>query len=229
MKAAIMQPYFFPYLGYFSLIKSVDLFVVYDEIEYTKKGWINRNRVLNNLPIILPLEKSSDFIFINQKKICKTDKLFNKSLNIIKNTYAKAPYFDDVYPILLDCFNFNSNNLFDFLFNSIRLICEYLDIKTKLIVSSTIDYDNKLKSQQKVIAINKKIESQIYINSIGGLKLYDKEIFLKENINLYFLKIKEKEYLQFKNEFEPYLSIIDVLMFNSRDAVNELLNEYELV
>lgn len=224
-----MQPYFFPYLGYFSLIKSVDLFVVYDEIEYTKKGWINRNRVLNNLPIILPLEKSSDFIFINQKKICKTDKLFNKSLNIIKNTYAKAPYFDDVYPILLDCFNFNSNNLFDFLFNSIRLICEYLDIKTKLIVSSTIDYDNKLKSQQKVIAINKKIESQIYINSIGGLKLYDKEIFLKENINLYFLKIKEKEYLQFKNEFEPYLSIIDVLMFNSRDAVNELLNEYELV
>lgn len=229
MKTAIMQPYIFPYIGYFQLINAVDTFVIYDEIEYTKKGWINRNKFLNNQPIILPLKKDSDFLSINQRIICKTDKLFTKSLSSIKNTYFKAPYFNNVYPVVLNCFNDNSDNLFEFIYNSILNVCEYLDINTNIIISSTLATDKKLKSQEKIIAISKELNSNSYINAIGGMELYNKDDFIEEGISLSFLKTQDFNYKQFNSNFQSYLSIIDVLMFNSKDEVKELLEKYELV
>jgi hypothetical protein len=233
MKLAVMQPYFFPYIGYFQLINSVDKFIIYDNIQYTKKGWINRNRILvdkKDQLITLPIKKDSDYLNIVERELSESwrkDK--NKMLNIIKSSYNKAPYFQETFELISKCLNDSEINLFKFIYDSIILINDYLEIKTPIVISSTINIDHTLKSQDKVLSLCKEQNTDIYINSIGGIELYDKEIFKKNNIELNFIKSNQIQYTQFNNEFVPWLSIIDVMMFNSREQIKEYLNNYTLI
>ena len=232
-KIAIMQPYFFPYIGYFQLINSVDEFVIYDNIQYTKKGWINRNRILCNESdklITLPLKKDSDFKDVFERKLSDTwidDR--NKILNLIKASYRKAPFFSETFEIVQKCLLYDDQNLFNFIFNSIKIINEYLEIKTKMILSSSLNIDHSLKSKHKVIAICKEMNATTYINAIGGVNLYDKDEFLENKIFLNFIKSNSLNYKQFDNEFIPWLSIIDVMMFNFKNRVIELVNSYSII
>lgn len=227
-----MQPYFLPYIGYFQLIQSVDEFIIYDNIQYTKKGWINRNRILvegTDKVFTIPLKKDSDFLNVYEREISSDwtkDRL--KIINQIK-TYSKAPYFKEVFPLIEKIFNSNISNLFEFIYNSLTIINEYLEIKTKIVISSTIDIDHNLKSQDKVIAICKKRNATQYINAIGGVELYDKIDFQNNNIKLNFIKSDPIIYKQFKNEFIPWLSIIDVMMFNSKEEISKYLKSYTLI
>jgi hypothetical protein len=233
MKVAIMQPYFFPYIGYFQLINSVDKFIIYDNIQYTKKGWINRNRILVNKKdqlITLPIKKDSDYLNVVERELSKSweiDK--NKMLNVIKSSYNKAPYFQDTFELISKCLNNPETNLFKFIYDSIVSINNYLEIKTPIIISSTVDMDHTLKSQDKVLSLCKKQNADTYINSIGGVELYDKETFKKNNIELNFIKSNPIQYKQFNNEFTSWLSIIDVMMFNSKQQIKEYLNNYTLI
>jgi hypothetical protein len=231
-KIAIMQPYFMPYIGYFQLINSVDEFIIYDNIQYTKKGWINRNRILSNGSdqlITIPLKKDSDYLDVVRRELSESwERERSKILNRIKSSYCKAPYYTDVFQLILECLNQEESNLFKFLYNSITNINRYLGIKTPVVVSSTIDIDHTLKSKDKVIAICKKQNADVYINSIGGVGLYNKEIFKQSNIDLKFIKSSPIKYKQFDNEFVAWLSIIDVLMFNPKEEIKVLLNKYEL-
>ena len=233
MKVAIMQPYFFPYIGYFQLINAVDKFVIYDNIEYTKKGWINRNRILKegvDLMISLPLKKDSDFLFVNQRYLADDwSKSKLKLINSIKESYRKAPHFEVTFSLVQEIFNDSNSNLFEFILHSVRQTCKFIGIETEIIVSSTLDYNNELKSEEKVIAICKSIEATQYINSIGGVELYNKNNFSDQGIELNFIKSKPIIYNQFKNEFVPWLSIIDVMMFNSKEVVSDFLNQKELL
>lgn len=233
MKVAIMQPYFFPYIGYFQLINAVDKFVIYDNIEYTKKGWINRNRILKegvDLMISLPLKKDSDFLFVNQRYLADDwSKSKQKLINSIKESYRKAPHFEDTFNLVQEIFNDSNSNLFEFILHSVLQTCKFIGIETEIIVSSTLDYNNELKSEEKVIAICKSIEATQYINSIGGVELYNKNNFSGQGIELNFIKSKPIIYNQFKNEFVPWLSIIDVMMFNSKEVVSGFLNQKELL
>ncbi len=230
MRLAIMQPYFFPYIGYFQLINSVDKFVVYDNIQFTKKGWINRNRILFNGKdefITLPLKKDSDFLMVDQRKLAdtfKTDRI--KIVRRITEAYRKAPEFKAVYPLVEAVINNEEENLFGFIFNSISQVCKYLDIKTEFVISSTVPIDHQLKSQDKVIAIGNALNATQYINPIGGVNLYSTEIFEQNNISLHFIKSEALQYPQFNNEFVPWLSIIDVLMFNSKEQVQQYVQSY---
>ena len=228
-----MQPYFFPYIGYFQLINAVDKFVIYDNIEYTKKGWINRNRILKegvDLLISLPLKKDSDFLFVNQRYLADDwSKSKQKLINSIKESYRKAPHFEDTFNLVQEIFNYSNSNLFEFILHSVLQTCKFIGIETEIIVSSTLDYNNELKSEEKVIAICKSIEATQYINSIGGVELYNKNNFSGQGIELNFIKSKPIIYNQFKNEFVPWLSIIDVMMFNSKEVVSGFLNQKELL
>ncbi len=228
MKIAIMQPYFFPYIGYFQLIQNVDEFIVYDNIQFTKKGWINRNRILvngNESYLTLPLKKDSDYIDIKDRYITEDWTLERKKIiNKIKETYIKAPYFQTVFPLIEEIINFENKNLFQFIYNSLKQINNYLDIKTPLIVSSSIEINHSLKAEDKVIALCKARLANNYINPIGGIELYNKEIFKEEGLELQFLKTNNIIYPQFKNEFVPFLSIIDVMMFNNKENLLEYLN-----
>lgn len=233
MKLAIMQPYFFPYIGYFQLINSVDEFIIYDNIQYTKKGWINRNRILcegKDRLISLPLKKDSDYLNVVERNLSESwvkDK--NKMLNIIKSSYIKSPYFNEVFELISDCLNYKEFNLFKFIHNSILLINNFLDIKTPVIISSTLNVDHNLKSQNKVLSLCKERNSNFYINTIGGVDLYDKKIFKDNGIDLMFIKSNSIQYKQFDDNFIPWLSIIDVMMFNSKEKIKDYLNNYTLL
>ncbi len=230
MKLGIMQPYFLPYIGYFQLLNAVDKYVIYDNIQFTKKGWINRNRILQNgkdALITIPVEKDSDYLDVCQRSISSGfDK--RKLLNQIKESYRKAPYFNDVIPLIEEIINYEDSNLFNYIYHSIVNICGYLKIDTELIVSSTIDIDHSLKGQEKVIAICKALGATEYYNAIGGQELYSVADFRKENIQLNFVSSNLVEYKQFANEFVPWLSILDVMMFNSVDETVGMLEKYNI-
>ncbi|MCF6279740.1 MAG: WbqC family protein [Flavobacteriaceae bacterium] len=233
MKLAIMQPYFLPYIGYFQLINAVDKFVVYDNIEFTKKGWIHRNRLLNNgkdYLFSLPLKKDSDYLNVNQRELSVDFFVYkSKILRKIENDYKKAPYFETVSPLIEKIFNDSEINLFQFIFFSINEIVKFLSINTQIIISSEISIDHSLKSQDKVIALCKELSASNYYNPIGGVDLYNKNDFLQNNISLNFIKSKKIEYKQLENVFIPWLSIVDILMFNSKEEVLKMLDNYEII
>lgn len=231
-KIAIMQPYFLPYIGYFQLINCVDKFVIYDNIEYTKKGWINRNRILANARdeyFTIPLKNDSDYLFITNRKLAdNSTKNLTKIVNKVEAEYRKAPYYNKVFPILKAVFLNSEVNLFRYIQFSLTTILDYLGISTEIVIASEINIDHSLKAQDKVLAICEALKADEYINPIGGITLYLKEDFSKKNIRLSFIQSEQIKYKQFKNEFIPWLSIIDVMMFNSREKVRKMLNEFEL-
>lgn len=228
----IMQPYFMPYIGYWQLLNCVDTFVIYDNIEFEKNGWIRRNRILvNNEPkmISLPLKKDSDYLDVVQRYLADDFHIQgDKILRQVQSAYRKAPHYDEVMEVLDRIFKYNSKNLFEFIYNSVREVTNYLGIQTKIVVSSNINIDPLLKCQDKVIAICKELGASDYINPIGGKELYSYTQFDNVNIKLHFLKSNLSKYKQWGDEFVPSLSIIDVMMFNSREQIREMLNEYTL-
>jgi hypothetical protein len=229
---AIMQPYFFPYIGYFQLINAADLFIAYDNIKYTKKGWINRNRILQDgkdVVFSIPLRKDSDSLDIRNREI-SADFKKAKLLNQIREAYRRAPYFERTFPLVERIVLERDTNLFQFILNSIKEVCERLAIRTEIVVSSSLRIDHSLTGKTKVVALCKHVGADVYLNTIGGQDLYSKDDFGTHGISLKFLKMKSFEYKQLDNEFVPWLSIIDVMMFNSPDAIKECLDsKYELI
>ena len=232
MKLAIMQPYFFPYLGYWQLINAVDKFVLLDDVNFIMRGYINRNSILLNgksYLFSLPLEKPSQNKLINDSKLNFQHNDREKLLKTIQLAYKKSPFFNCFYPILENVINNDETDLTQYIKYSILKIKEYLNIDTEILLSSEIKKDNLLRAQKRIIEINKQLRSSVYINAIGGQELYNYEDFKKEGIELKFIKMKDIEYKQFDNVFIPNLSMIDVLMFNSKNQIQIMLNNYELI
>lgn len=229
MKLGIMQPYFLPYIGYFQLINLVDKYVIYDDVNFIKGGWINRNKILLNggaFMINVPMHGASSFKKINEIKVGNNKA---KMLLVIMQAYKKAPYYSKVFPLVRDIVQFNNDNLALFISNSIKKIAQYLKIETEISLSSEIKKNNNLKAQEKVISICQILGATEYYNAIGGQELYNREEFASHNLTLKFLQTEIVSYQQFDNEFMPYLSILDVLMFNSIDAVNEMMSKFNLI
>ena len=233
MKIGIMQPYLFPYIGYFQLINAVDKFVIHGDVQYIKGGWINRNRIqINDKDYLFTfsLKKDSSLENINTRLFSD---LFIKEkahfLKLIQNSYKKAPYFLNVHNLLLKIFDFKELNISSFIANSLKQICNYLEIKTPIYLSAELKKNNKLKGQDRVINICQTLKATIYINPIGGKVLYSKDVFKKNNISLFFLQTKDIIYEHNKQPFIPNLSIIDVIMFNSKEEIKKMLVNYELV
>jgi hypothetical protein len=232
MRLAIMQPYFLPYIGYFQLISAVDAFVVYDNIKYTKKGWINRNRILINgadAYLSLPLKGASDSLCIFEREIAEN---FNRAkvMDQIKGSYQRAPHFAATGALVERILNYSDGNLFRFLFNSIMETCAHVGLRSRFIVSSQLPIDHALRAQDKVLAICEFLKARVYINPIGGIDLYSKDAFRARGVELKFARARHFEYAQFGAPFVPWLSIVDVLMFNPLDAVlQQILTGYDLV
>ncbi|MGB7654892.1 MAG: WbqC family protein [Novosphingobium sp.] len=223
---AIMQPYFFPYIGYFQLMAAVDLFIVYDNIKYTKKGWINRNRLLlggKDVMFSLPLKSDSDHLDVCQRELAvdfKRDKLLNQFIG----AYRSAPRFSQTLPLLEEIVRYEDANLFRFLQHAIAKTCQHLGIETEIRVSSDIAIDHDLKNQDKVLALCEAVGASTYVNAIGGMALYSKEDFQKKGVALKFIRSKPFEYPQLGDPFVPWLSIVDVMMFNPLPAIRSCLS-----
>lgn len=234
MKIAVMQPYLFPYIGYFQMIKAVDKFVFYDDVNFIKKGWINRNRILNNgkdLVFTVPISSISQNVLINKSEIrlIEYHSWKEKFFKTITYNYKKAPFYSDVFPMIQKVLNSDFQIISQLAILSVTAVSDYLQLDTEFIIASE-SYNNKeLERQQRLIYICKQESAIQYINAIGGQSLYSKEAFANEGVSLNFIQSLPCEYKQFDDSFVPWLSIIDVLMFNSVDAVKQLLNQYELV
>lgn len=236
MKLAIMQPYFFPYIGYFQLIYAVDKIIFYDDVNYIKGGWINRNKILVNKKeylFTIPIKNPSSYKLINQTEVCleKYQIWKKKFLNTLRLSYKKAPYFDEIFSLVENTVNVDNLSIIsEIAIHSVINVFEYLGIKIKYELSSEYYANNKeLKKSSRLIDICRINKAETYINPIGGIKLYDKNEFREYGIELKFLKTKDIIYKQFDNEFISNLSIIDVMMFNSKDRLIEILNDYELI
>lgn len=232
MKLGIMQPYFMPYIGYFQLIAAVDVFVVYDNIKYTKKGWINRNRLLLNgkdAMFSVPVKKDSDSLHVVQRTLA-ADFDRHKLLSQFKGAYCKAPHFAETFQLLERIVGCTNDNLFQYIHHGLVEICRHLGIETVIKVSSSIPINHDLKGQDKVLALCAALKANTYINAIGGTDLYDKAEFRAHEVALQFIKAKPFAYDQFSEPFVPWLSIIDVLMFNPLDVVKDCVeSNFELI
>lgn len=232
MRVAIMQPYFLPYIGYFQLMGAVDRFVVYDNIEYTKKGWVNRNRILVNGAdqyITIPLASGPDKADIRDRVLAGSfDAECLKLLRRIKGAYAKAPHFEEVYELFERILRYEDRNLFAFIRNSLAGVAAHLGIGTPVVVSSSISEERGPKGEDRVIALCGALNATAYINPIGGVALYNKERFRQQGIELSFLRPDLVPYEQFRAPFVPGLSILDVIMFNSPDVLRSEIRRYRL-
>ena len=215
MKLGVMQPYFMPYIGYFQLMKAVDKYVVYDDVNYIKGGWVNRNHILIN--------GEKEMFTVTLKKASQNKKLM-KTLQL---NYSKAVNFDQTMTLMKRIISFSDKRLAAFIANSFREIFSYLSIDTEILMSSDIPKDNSLRGKDKILQICEILGADTYYNAIGGQNLYDKKEFSEHGIVLNFVDTIPKVYSQLRTkEFVPYLSMIDVLMNNTKDEVNDLLDSF---
>lgn len=230
-----MQPYIFPYLGYFQLIAAVDKFVVYDDIDFIKQGWINRNNILLNgtkYLFTIPVQSISSNTLIHQTLVSdKPLKWDHKLVQTFTQAYKKAPYFKEIFPIIENVFTHSSGKSIGMLATvSITSVLQYLSIQTDIVQSEGRYNNQHLKNADRVIDICKIENAHTYINAIGGIELYDRLHFAQNEIALKFLQSVTEKYQQFGNEFINGLSIIDVLMFNHPDTIkNDILPNYSLI
>jgi hypothetical protein len=227
-----MQPYFFPYIGYYQLINIVEKFVVYDDVNFINRGWINRNNVLVNNKAYLfsiPLRESSQNKEIRDIGLIDIENWRLKFLKTIELSYKKAKYFNIGFEILRGTLNKQAENISQLAFHSLRAVIDYLDLNTEMVETSSVYGNTKLKAQERILDICKREKSEHYINPIGGIEIYSKELFERSSVKLSFLKTKPLHYRQFSDQFVPNLSMIDVMMFNSKEQIIDMLNLCELV
>jgi hypothetical protein len=229
IRVGIMQPYFLPHLSYFQLIANTDIFCLHDKVKYTKQSWINRNRIVINGRtdyITIPVRHRSDFDLVDEKEISPVFKS-TLMLKTIELNYKKSPNFENVFPLITDILNYNSSNLFEFIENSIFIVSQYLDIKTKIIKSSNSGYDLKLNQSQMVLDICKKLKADVYVNSEGGIELYEPSYFLANGILLRFSKQIDFSYTNSFGQTDGSLSVLDALMWVDKTLLIHKLSAIE--
>ena len=231
MKLGIMQPYFIPYIGYWQLMNAVDRYIVYDDVNYIKGGWVSRNRILNNGKdqyFNVPMLGASPFKLINEIQINNKDVIINKNLRVLEAAYKKAPYYSEVMPMMQRILTCGKETLSTYILESFKEINGYLGITTELILSSDLKKDVTLRAQDKVLAICRELGATEYYNTVAGKALYSREAFAENGITLRFLKTNPIKYKQYSDAFIPNLSILDVMMFNPPDRIRQMLLDYTL-
>lgn len=233
MKIAIMQPYIFPYIGYFQLVNAVDVFVFYDDVNFIKRGWINRNQILVNNEAILfsvPLKKVSQNKLIKEIELGYDDKWLKQFFATLEFNYKKAPFYEETLQLVKDVFETDHLTIADMAVDSIKKIANHIGLSTVFEKSSVAYPQTKgMDKADRLIEISKLRKAETYINPAGGKELYNKKYFKAYDIDLFFIQNKIVPYLQFDANFVPGLSIIDVMMFNSKEEVLKMLDLYQII
>lgn len=231
MIMGLNQPYFMPYIGHWQLINAVDVFIIGDDYNFINRGWIHRNRILQN-----GQAKYFNIEVAHASQNKKIDELYLsdvydpvKKLQQLREVYSQAPYFAEGYALMRQILEYEERNLAIFLEHSIRCVCDYLGITTKLIRSSAIPGNSELKREYRIYDQCSYVGADTYINAIGGRELYEYDQFRERGIKLGFIQTGDIRYKQFDQEFVPSLSIIDVIMFNSKEEIQEMLKQHTIL
>jgi WbqC-like protein len=230
MIIGIMQPYFFPYIGYFQLISHSDVFVFHDDVQYIKGGWINRNRIINGGKVCwltLPVLRAAHDRLINDRYYSSDADTRNRLLRRIAAAYRKAPRFHEIYPIIEEIIDFADLNVATFNIHLIRRLADYLKIPTAFMLSSKLLKNNNLAGQERVIEICRVLGATKYVNLIGGKQLYQRDDFSRAGLTLSFLN---PTVLCNPVPTDPAvpLSILDDLMHKEQKKLVESLEEYKI-
>jgi hypothetical protein len=233
VKLAIMQPYLFPYIGYFQLMHAVDRFVIADDLAFIKQGWINRNRLLiNGRPayFTVPVRRHPAAALIREVEIDDGPgkRWRGALLKTIANFYRRAPSFEQVYPLVERVIGGPFTKIADMARASLAQVCDYLAIPVAIVDSSAAYGNAHLKGQDRVIDTCRAERATDYVNAPGGRSLYSRDAFLASGIRLHFVSTGDIAYPQFTSPFVPSLSVVDLLMFNPPDQARELLKRYDL-
>jgi len=255
MKIAVMQPYFFPYIGYFQVIHAVDTYILHGALNYRKKGWVNRNRILGpkGSPIYVNAEirDSSSHRTINNVELVDADRWRKKFLLGVFHNYRKSPHFDEAYGLIEKAVSGQTAYLSALNKQCIRSICACLGILTRIesneekyssLEERLADADGDVRSEFpglrlsqydrkviRILEICRQENADVFVNAIGGRALYDKAEFSNNGVNLCFVETQPFTYPQRAPAFVPDLSIIDVLMNCGKEGTRELLAKYRLV
>ena len=232
MKLAVMQPYLFPYIGYFQLIQSADKFVFYDDVAFIKQGWINRNNILLNEKAHLfsvPVKNISSFEQIRSTSVSYHPEWRSKFLKMIHSAYFRAPYFQTVYELIARVVEPETISVADLARRSVMETCAYVGLDKEFVATSAVYGNGTLKSEARIIDIAVREKADIYNNMLGGADLYSRENFAASGVKLQFIKPILPTYEQLGAAFVPGLSIMDVMMFNSPGQIRNQLNAYEIV
>lgn len=234
MHIAVMQPYIFPYLGYYQLAASVDTFVFFDDVNFIKKGWIHRNTIaVQQKPyrFTVPLQQASQNKTIQNTRLHLVEYLRwrKKFLTTLHQAYQGSPFFGEAYSLINQVLSADVDSIADLAANSVTTVAEYLGLNTQFAYSSNLPYDRNGDGQDKILSICRLQQASAYVNPIGGKELYQPDTFRQNNIQLRFLQSADITYEQSAATFVPNLSIIDVLMHCSVPQINELLTQYELI
>lgn len=216
-KIAVMQPYFLPYMGYWQLIKSVDKFIIFDDVNFIKRGWIHKNFVSTNgqkQQINLCIEKASINRKIDEHRLSNEPKWRDRLFSQIRHSSTRKDLFDEYQEIIKSIIFRKDYKLNDYLHYSISRICELLEIKTQIIPSSSVYLNGHLKGQERILDICRKENASEYINLPGGRSFYHRKRFAEESIKLSFVETKDR------------FSIINDLLSKEK---NQLINELNLI
>ena len=235
MKVAIMQPYFFPYIGYFSLIQYTNKFVIFDKVQFIRHGWIERNRILkpNNgwQYIKVPLFKHHRDILIKDIEIKNSEPWKEKIKAQLIHYKKRSPFYNECMDVVSTSLSIQTNSIVELNKNILNIVCNYLNIPLNLDIFSKMDIqiEDVKEADEWALKITKSMGFIEYVNPIGGIEFFNKEKYIQNNIKLTFLKNNLNDYKQNREFFEPGLSIIDVMMFNDKESIHKMLNNFELI
>lgn len=233
-KISIMQPYYFPYLGYFGLIKHTDEFILFDTPQYIRHGWINRNRILKQkegwLYIKVPLKSHSRETAIKDIRIDNSKDWKALTLSQLEAYKKRAPYYNEVIDTINELFSKPTNDITQLNKDCIMAVCRYLGIEREFPIFSQMDIkiDKPSSPDEWALNICRALNINEYWNPPGGMDFFDKSKYDTYGVNLRFHTQILKPYNQKRTDFEAGLSIIDVMMFNSPKEINNMLDMYEL-
>lgn len=231
--AAVMQPYVFPYIGYFHLIQASSVFVFYDDVHFVKRGWINRNRILyqgTEILFTVPLLKASQNKLINEIAPSIDERWRNKFFKQLQQSYKRAPFFSEAIEAVMAPFSRNYDDVTDLSIESIATVYRYLGSEFNYTKSSVFSPETQgIDKADRLIEMTKKLGLTSYVNAPGGRSLYSKEYFQSKGVSLSFIESQSVQYDQYDQAFIPWLSIIDVLMFCPKEKVLEFFSAYSVV
>ena len=219
MLVGILQPSYLPWLGFFEQMARVDCFVLYDDVQYDKQGWRNRNRIKNRegiqwitVPILTKGKRSQ---LINQAQISLDTNWSIKHLASLETNYRNADYFNNFFFKIEPLLKKQWQNLFDLNFELLNLLKEHLGIKTQLVLSSSLlkKLPKDASPESRLIEICEKVGGDALYEGAAGQNYIDTRLFKKANIGLIYQQYDHPVYKQLYGDFVPYLSIVD-LIFN---------------
>lgn len=229
------QPYFFPYIGQFMLLKHSDKFIIFDTAQFIKGGWINRNRILNHngdpTYINATIHKASLRTPIHDIKVKNKEYWIRRILKQLEVYKKTAPYYNQVMIFVKRCLEYNTDNLSELNVYTLKETCKYLNIQYDIEVFSEMDLkiEEVNEADEWGLNIAKAMGYKECLNAPGGIDIYHRDKYVANGIDLKFIKPNLRPYNQGKGEFVPGLSIIDVMMFNSIGEIHTMLDDYDLL